>query len=52
MEFIGQVFAKTVEVFKVPINLFGFSFSFWEVFCFIIVASIIAYILGGFFSGD
>ncbi len=52
MEFIGQVFAKTVEAFKVPINLFGFSFSFWEVFCFIIVASIIAYILGGFFSGD
>ena len=25
MEFIGQVFAKTVEAFKVSINLFGFG---------------------------
>ena len=52
MEFIGQVFFKTIDAFKVPITIFGFTFSFWEVFCFIIVAGIVAYIIGGIFSGD
>lgn len=52
MEIVGQVLLKTYELFKVPITLFGFTFSYWEVFCFVIVAGIVAYILGGFFSGE
>lgn len=52
MEIIGQLLSKTVEIFKLPLTLFGFTFSYWEVFCFGIVASILAYIIGGFFSGD
>ncbi len=52
MEIIGQVLAKTLEVFRLPLNLFGFTTSYFEVFCFVIVAGIVAYIIGGFFNGD
>lgn len=52
MEIISKLFSVTLEVFQLPITIFGYTFSFWEVFCFSIVAGIVAYIIGGFFNGD
>lgn len=52
MEILATLFSKVIEAFKLPITLFGFTFSYWEVFCFVIVMSILCYIIGGIFSGD
>ncbi len=52
MEYFAKLLSGTLSLFKLPVTIFGFTFSFWEVFCFVIVAGIIAYIIGGLFSGN
>lgn len=52
MEIISKLFSVTLAVFQLPITIFGYTFSFWQVFCFSVVAGIVGYILGGFLSGD
>lgn len=51
MEILGKLISSTLSIFRLPVTILGFTFSFWEVFCFVIVAGIVAYIIGGFFSG-
>lgn len=51
METFGAVINAVVGLFQMPLTLYGFTFSFWEVFLFTIVVGIIAFILGGFFGG-
>ena len=52
MEIFGSILSVTLELFRHDINVFGFTFSFWEVFVFSLVAGVLAYVIGGFFSGD
>lgn len=47
MEIIGEFFQLIIKFFQIPITVYGFTFSFWDVFLFTIVVSIIAYFIGG-----
>ena len=52
MENLAALLSSTLEIFSLPINLYGFSFSFWEVFLFGAVACIVGRILAEVFLGD
>lgn len=45
----GAVISATVQLFSVEFTIYGFTFSFWEVFLFSIAASIVAWFLGKLF---
>ena len=48
----GAVIAATVQLFSVELTIYGFTFSFWEVFLFSIAAGIVVSILAHIFLGD
>ncbi len=52
MEALAALLSWTFQLFSLPLNLFGFSFSFWEVFAFSAVSCIIGRILAEVFFGD
>ena len=41
MENVKAMFDATLAVFKIPITIYGFTFSYWNVFLFVIVAGIV-----------
>lgn len=45
----GAMIDATVRLFSVEFTIYGFTFSFWEVFLFSIAASITAWFLGKIF---
>ncbi len=47
MDTISLWFLKIIEIFKIPITLFGFTFSMWEVFLYGAAAKIIGWFLSG-----
>lgn len=48
----GAMIAATVELFSVEFAIYGFTFSFWEVFLFSVAASIVVWLLAHIFLGD
>ena len=52
MENLAALLSATLRVFNLPLNLYGFSFSFWEVFLFGAVACIIGRIIAEVFLND
>lgn len=48
MEYIGMLFGYIVEGMKNEFVIYGHTFSWWQVFVFVIVASIVIDIIGGF----
>ena len=52
MEDFEAVFASIWQLFDIPMTLYGFTFSFAQVFVFSIVASIIFGAIGWFFWGS
>ena len=52
MEDFSAALSAALALFKMEFTLWGFTFSFWEVFCFVVIASIIAWIIGEVFLGD
>lgn len=42
--------SSVVSVFKVPFTMFGFTFSFWDVFLWSIVAGVILSLVGVFIN--
>lgn len=52
MEDIAALFSYTLRIFSLPLNFYGFSFSFWEVFLFGAVACIIGRIIAEVFLDD
>ena len=52
MEVFGKVLGVTLELFKKDFTIWGFTISWWEVFVFTFVVGVLAYVIGGFFSGD
>lgn len=52
MEDIAALLSSTYRIFNIPLNLYGFSFSFWEVFLFGAVACIIGRIIMEVFLDD
>lgn len=52
MELFGTVLKLTMNLFCMEFTLLGFTFSFWQVFVFSIVAGIVGWILGEVLIGD
>ena len=46
MEIVGTLFIKTLEIFRIQLTIFGFTFSYWEVLVFTVVASLACWIVG------
>ena len=52
MEVIGSLFSAVLSLFQLEVNLYGFTFSFWQVFVWTTVAGIVAWILAEVFTGE
>lgn len=52
MELLAKMLSSAFEIFCLPLNLFGYSFSFWQVFAFSAVAGIVGRFLAEVFLGD
>jgi len=48
MEAIGALLSAILEGMKMEFTIYGHTFSWWQVFVFTIVVSIIGIIIGGF----
>lgn len=51
MEDFGAMLTATLEIFQIDFTLYGFTFSFWDVFKWSIVAGLLIWFLGGLFGG-
>lgn len=49
---LGVLLSWVKDVFDIPITLYGYTFSMWQVFLFDIVVGIVAFILREVFLGD
>ena len=52
MGMIGTLFVNVLDLFQLEFDLFGFTFSMWQVFIWTAVASIRARIIGEVFFGE
>ncbi len=52
MEIFGNILSSAFSLFRMDFTIFGFTFSFWEVFVFCFVVGLLTYIIGGFLGGD
>lgn len=52
MENVGRLLNMIFDGMKQEFVIYGFSISWWQIFIFTIVGSILAYFIGGFLSGD
>ena len=46
-----QFFGKILDFFQMPMDVFGFSFSFWDIILFSILAALAIRIIGGIING-
>ena len=51
MELFGTLLSLVLDLFRTELTLYGFTFSFWQVFVFDIVVGIIALIIVEVFFG-
>lgn len=52
MELVQTWLSSTLAIFQIPITIFGFTFSFWDVFIWSAVAGLLLAFIGGIFNGD
>lgn len=52
MEIVGSIFSHVLALFQLEFNLFGFAFSFWQVFLWTTIAGIVLRIIWEVFFGD
>ena len=52
MSDLQATFAATHNLFKLEFTLYGFTFSFWQVFLFAIVGGILLSFIGRLFGDD
>ena len=50
MENIKAMFDATLAVFQLPFTIYGFTFSFWNVFLFVIVGGMVLSFIGRLFN--
>ena len=50
MENVKAMFDATLEVFQIPFTIYGFTFSFWNVFLFVIVGGMVLSFIGRLFN--
>lgn len=53
MEYLGKFIAVIYEHMKTEFEVYGYTFSFWHIYMFTIVATILCFIIGEIFDiGD
>lgn len=52
MEIFQWLFSATMEIFKIEFTLYGFTFSFWDIFLWTTVAGIVLGFVGGLLWHD
>lgn len=50
MEYLLSFLAGVHSLFTIPLNVYGFVFSFWDVFIFSVVGTLIFKFIGGVFN--
>lgn len=45
MEYFAVAVQAAFDMFRMPFTLFGFTFSFWEVLVFMVVASLVIWVV-------
>ena len=50
MQYIAKFIGYLIDFLKIEFNLFGFKMSFWEIFIFVCLASIVFGAIGRIFS--
>lgn len=50
MENIQKLFAITKNIMNTQLTIYGYSFSYWQVFLWVIVAGLIIWFIGRAFS--
>ena len=50
MSDIQALFSATLALFKMEFTLYGFTFSFWQVFLFVIIGGMVLRFIGGLFD--
>lgn len=51
MEDLAVMISGFLQVMKFEMTLWGFTVSWWQIALFGMVASVILYVIGGFFNG-
>lgn len=46
-----ETFRVTVEMFNIPLEIWGFEFTFWQIFLFSGFGAIVAWLIGKIISG-
>lgn len=52
IEDLGAILSAVFDIFSTELTLYGFSFSWWNVFAFTAVAGIILYFVFGVIDND
>lgn len=52
MEVLQSWLSAVLAILKIELTLYGFTFSFWDVFLWTLVAGLVIAFLGGLFGGD
>lgn len=51
MEYFFTFMDMIIDFAKTPINLWGFETSYWEIFLFVTIGSMVFLFIGGIFNG-
>ena len=52
MEDFAEVISGAMALFRMEFTLYGYTLSFWQIFCFSVVASIVIWIVREVLLGD
>ncbi|WP_293009015.1 MULTISPECIES: hypothetical protein [unclassified Oscillibacter] len=52
MEYIGTLFELTKNLMDTQLTLYGFTFSYWQIFIWTMIAGLILWFLGKVFLND
>lgn len=52
MEIYYSIFLNIVSILKMEFEIFGYTFSLWNVFCFTYVSSVMGWVVGQVILGD
>ena len=51
METIASFLSVIVQGMSIPMNIYGFTFSFWDIFLWSIIAGVVVWIVGRVING-
>lgn len=51
MEDLQALISWFVQIMKFPFTIWGFTLNFWDIVLYLLIGSIIIYLIGRFFNG-